>query len=909
MQQQTSLRKRLTTTLFLVSMVPLVLLGLVLFVLTYQAQQEQSVVLAGEVLGQSISEIDWVTHELESRMTTFVSNQDIVALDRAGQKEALSVFRSFRDRLHGDIINDVRLIGRDGMELARVSRTEIFTDVDLISRAQEEYFLQPLASGVFYYGEVKMDGISEGPTMFMAMPVMDLRQGLAVGVLVVEIRLHRVWNKVVSRGFGATGTVYVTDTQGRVVSHKNPSLVYRKTVVPVLRGTGFRQGVEGEKSLILQEPFYLGHQLFYAFAELPATEALALPYRTLAFCVSLLVVFLLIVAVICYFQVNQVVRPIEELSHAASAIRAGEYHRRAEERGNREIVDLATSFNRMTSLLTTKIARLEEAEIEVQQVHGALERKVAERTEMLRQANRQLTMEVEVRKRAEETLTRYQQIVASSKDLMSFVDYQYVYRAVNDVYLSYLNRSREEIVGHTTREVLGDEIFEGVIRGNLERAMSGTPVRYESWIQYAGMGRRYMEISYEPCRGAGREIIGVAVNIRDVTERLMLEKNLRQSQKMQAAGTLAAGIAHDFNNILHSIYGCAEIASARIDPEDLAGQALVKIRQACGRAADLVRQVQSFSRQGDLDRQAFDLASLVREALRLHKVSLPSTIECEHEIHPCREVIGDASQIHQVVSNLIINAIHAMTEKGFGKLQVRLAETTVSGEQAQGHPDLLPGSYALLTVRDSGHGMDQPTMERVFEPFFTTKPIGKGTGLGLAICHGIITRHGGIITVDSVHGDGTVFEVYLPIGQNLFDRVLRDTSVTSATAVGCRVLYVDDETMNTEVWAMAFEHAGMKTVTANDGTEAMEIFMRDPYAFDVMITDQRMPEVSGLELAGQVKKIRPDLPVILVTGWNDAAVQSEEAGSPVDRILGKPIRMETMIKVINELRQSLTHAC
>jgi PAS domain S-box-containing protein len=397
-----------------------------------------------------------------------------------------------------------------------------------------------------------------------------------------------------------------------------------------------------------------------------------------------------------------------------------------------------------------------------------------------------------------------------------------------------------------------------------------------------------------------------AALIRDVTNEVQLERQLRQAQRMEAIATLAGGIAHDFNNNLASIITCTEMARDDVPPESPTRELLDVVLKSGYRGRNLVKQILTFSCQGEQERQPVQVELIVHECLRLLRASLPATIE----IH-CRladrlgMVLADPTQIHQIVMNLCTNAGHAMQDKG-GMLELSLANTDLDTNVA-GYPDLPAGPYLKLTVRDTGHGMDRQTMERIFDPFFTTRKQAGGTGLGLSVIHGIVRNHGGTIDVESEPGKGASFQVYLP----RIDRpamAAQEEETVPVMQGRERILLVDDEPELAFAAKKMLERLGYEVVTAADGFEALKVFRAGPDRFDLIITDQSMPGISGTELAKELTGIRAEVPIILCTGLghapNGAFSWKEREAAGIRELALKPLDRAEMAGIIRRVLDS-----
>jgi signal transduction histidine kinase/CheY-like chemotaxis protein len=384
----------------------------------------------------------------------------------------------------------------------------------------------------------------------------------------------------------------------------------------------------------------------------------------------------------------------------------------------------------------------------------------------------------------------------------------------------------------------------------------------------------------------------------DITDRQRLERQLRQSQKMEAVGTLAGGIAHDFNNILGAMNGYWELAVADFPSDHPAQSHLDQIGKAVNRAKALVRQILSFSRQQEQAHEAVQMKLVVEEAIDLLRAALPASIEIRQHFEPSLpDILGDATQVHQVVMNLGTNALHAMNEKG-GILEIRL--TTVSLDaQTAARTDIHEGIHVRLTVSDSGEGMDPAMVERIFEPFFTTKEQGKGTGLGLFVVHGIVKNLHGAISVYSEPDAGTTFNVYFPAVVEKARVVEPHASIPATT--GGRILFVDDELPLVELGQEILERQGYQVTASSSSLEALELFRLRPEGFDLVITDSTMPHLNGCELAACMMDIRPDLPIILVSGFTGAITKKKAAELGITEVLMKPATKNELAEAIGRV--------
>lgn len=387
----------------------------------------------------------------------------------------------------------------------------------------------------------------------------------------------------------------------------------------------------------------------------------------------------------------------------------------------------------------------------------------------------------------------------------------------------------------------------------------------------------------------------ITIRKREEEERKKLEAQLLHSQKMEAMGTLAGGIAHDFNNILGAILGYTELSINELSEGSLVRANLEYVLSAAGRAKELVKQILAFSRKADQEKKPVYLGNIIKETMKLLRSTLPTTIELRSRIADnLNPIMADPTRLHQVIMNLCTNAGHAMRENG-GILEITLEEIALEADTIKGK-ELEPGFYQRLSISDTGHGMDAETQRRIFDPYFTTKKEGEGTGMGLSVAHGIIKSHKGEITVYSEPGKGTTFHVLLP-----------DTEVGAAPEVAPqepirqgneRILLVDDEWALVELGKQMLERIGYTVEPKNGSIGALEAFRSNPAAFDLIITDQTMPVMTGVQLARQIKNIRPDIPVILCTGFSEAVDEENFKSRGIDGFVMKPIVMRDIAAVI-----------
>ncbi|MHC1728850.1 MAG: PAS domain S-box protein [Syntrophobacteraceae bacterium] len=437
-----------------------------------------------------------------------------------------------------------------------------------------------------------------------------------------------------------------------------------------------------------------------------------------------------------------------------------------------------------------------------------------------------------------------------------------------------------------------------------ELRRTGRPVTYEKeYIRKDGSRVPVQLVVHGMFDAGGNQDRYIAfvtdISIRKAAEyeRRNMETRIRQAQKMEAIGTLAGGIAHDFNNILSAIIGYTEMGLNKTPEESPLRHFLEQVLKGSSRATDLVGQILTFSRQTEEKHGPMLVGPIIKEALKLLRASIPSTIEIRHQIPVTSQnmIMGDATQIHQVIMNLCTNAAHAMREHG-GTLEVELTDVDLSEPDRAFQFQLEPGRYLCLKVSDTGHGMDEDTMQRIFDPFFTTKSREEGTGMGLAVVHGIVESCGGTITVQSKPGVGSSFSVYFPVA------VSSDTErrVESKEAPGGKgiILFVDDEESLVKLARLMLESLGYSVVAKTSSLEALEAFRSEPDRFDLIITDFTMPRMTGIELAKQIWRIRADMPIILCTGYTELIHDKSITELGFRELVHKPILRHRMAQAI-----------
>ncbi|NOY80811.1 MAG: PAS domain S-box protein [Kiritimatiellaeota bacterium] len=506
-------------------------------------------------------------------------------------------------------------------------------------------------------------------------------------------------------------------------------------------------------------------------------------------------------------------------------------------------------------------------------------------------------------------ITRRKQAEAEVRKLSQAVEQSPISVVITDALadIEYVNATFSKITGYAPEEVIGRNpriLQSGQTPPETYEELWSTVTVGKVWsgefINKKKDGAIFWEKAVvSPMFGANGQISHYLGMKEDVTELHRLEERIRQAQKMEALGNLAGGIAHDLNNILTPIVGYTDMSRDMVPPNSELHDQLNQVILASKRAKELIQQLLSFSRQSAKERKPVDLTTIAREVLKLLRAGVPSTIRIVSKIEPVKErVLADPTEIHQALLNLGTNAAHAMPDGG--KLTVGLHTETIDEDAAEKHPDLSPGIYLRLWVEDTGTGIPAEIRDRIFEPYFTTKPKGRGTGFGLAQVHAVVTDCGGAITVYSEPDRGAVFNLYFPtVGR---DRSEDTTVVREKPKPGNeKILFVDDESAIARLAVRMLGAFGYRVTSRTDPASALELVRNDPDAFDLVVTDMTMPGMTGDRLAQAILEIRPDMPIVLCTGFSEKIDAEIARKLGIGRFLFKPLTADDLARTVREL--------
>jgi PAS domain S-box-containing protein len=503
---------------------------------------------------------------------------------------------------------------------------------------------------------------------------------------------------------------------------------------------------------------------------------------------------------------------------------------------------------------------------------------------------------IRVHRDFERSKQQYRNLVENLNDVVFYLDgkgrFQYISPAITD-----FGFSPDQLIGREFVSFAHPDDAE-----ELKKMLAGTLSGYDESYECRALDKsgeiRYIRLSSRAVYQNG-QAVGITGLMMDMTGKRRVEEQIKNAQRMEAIGTLAGGIAHDFNNILSSVIGFTELAMDEIDENTEVGIYLHEIFSAAGRARGLVKQILTFARQSDEKVTPIQVGPIAREAVKFIRSSTPSTISIHHDIKSEALIMGNATEVHQIFMNLLTNAIQAMEDRG-GVLTVTLRETFVDEQDMDPAVNLKSGPTLVLTVSDTGVGMDPPMSNRIFQPYFTTRDVGQGSGMGLSIVHGIVERYGGVITVASAPGQGATFSVYLPITDSRVVDLL-DRPPEPPPQGHERILFVDDEYAIARIGTQVLERLGYQVEMLTDSMDALMLFKDKAAEFDLVITDMTMPLMTGDTLAMEMIKIRNDIPIILCTGYNNKISPERARQIGIKAFAHKPVLKADIANVIRRV--------
>jgi len=495
---------------------------------------------------------------------------------------------------------------------------------------------------------------------------------------------------------------------------------------------------------------------------------------------------------------------------------------------------------------------------------------------------------------------RFRSLVESITECFWEVDSELCLIYASPIFEQITGYSPKRVEGHRLDKLIHSSSGKTTLKNFVASMQTKKPFRMVEDLLIQKQGKEiHIESSGTPILDTNNNLLGYRGILRDITEQVELGICLRQAQKMESIGTLAGGIAHDFNNLLYPIIGFAEMLKEDLPPDSPEHESAQEIYNAGKRSSELVKQILAFSRQTEHKLSPVRFQKILTEVYKLTRSTIPSDIEIHLDIKKdCGLIMAEATQLHQIAMNLITNAYHAV-EKASGKISIQLKEIILDNDDLK-NSLLQPGEYVMLSVSDNGVGIPKEIMNNIFEPYFTTKEKGKGTGLGLAVIYGILTEHKGYIKVYSEVGKGTTFNVYLPLMKKSIEDISTEKVLNKLTGTE-RILLVDDEESVVRLEKLMLERLGYNVSARSDSLEALETFNSNPDGYDLVISDMTMPNMTGNQLARELMSIRPNIPIIICTGFSERINKEQAEANKVKGFLMKPVVKSEMAQMVREV--------
>ncbi|HKK99713.1 MAG TPA: PAS domain S-box protein [Desulfotignum sp.] len=498
---------------------------------------------------------------------------------------------------------------------------------------------------------------------------------------------------------------------------------------------------------------------------------------------------------------------------------------------------------------------------------------------------------------------KFSAVIESIEDGYYEVDLAGNFVFFNQPMCDILGYTGEELAGMNNRDFMDGENAKKVFKTFNRVFKTGKGRKAFDWELIRKNGSIcHVDTSVALLTDAHGDPVGFHGIARDVSEQKNLEIRLQQSQKMEAIGTLAAGIAHDFNNILSAVFGYSQLAQNNLNNPERAKDQMDQVMKAAQRAAELVQQVLTFSRQAEYIKKPLRVYLLVKESLKLLRSSIPATIEIKTQLDSRQMVLADPAKMHQLLMNLCLNAYHAMKRQN-GIMTVSLTDETVTRERHIKDRGIAPGDFVRLAVCDTGHGMDEDTLIKAFDPYYSTRETGEGNGgVGLAIVQAIVDEHGGFLTVHSRPGKGTQVVIDFPVANQAGHGAVKVEKNEADALNGTEtVMVVDDEKAIRQICKEFLQSHGYETCLFDNGMAALEAFTSDPHGFDLIVTDMTMPKLTGDKLAQKVLQIRPDMPIILWCGFSEDISEGAAIRMGIKKYLHKPVGNHDLLKAIRQI--------
>lgn len=849
---------------FVLLLLPFLIFGAVISLKNYITEradiinhQEHIVLLGAENITQFFN-------EQSMAITSMLQLSHLPSMNNENKQDFLSTFQaSTRDKEGKSVFHTLSFFNDSGKELVRVSETDLIGDDDLRNISNKPEFIIPYSLGGKYFGPVYFNDNTGEPFMKIGIPSTNLRTMKREGVIIAEISLKTLWRRIASMKIRKNGTAFLTDHTGRVIAHKNRSIVLRNTHFAAPDKPIVMAGVSNEKSIIAAKKIPLGEHQLYFLTELPTSEAFQhINTSLLLFCVffscTFLVGFILAVGVI-----REIIRPIETLAQKAQKISDGDLSQKAETKHVGELGELALSFNTMTSKLVKTIQALGHEKDFVRNVI--------------------------------ESLTQPFYVIDVKDYSIKLANSAAKFGSADKLSTCYkLTHKRDT-------PCKGDDHPCPI----LEISKTKKPVVVEHVHEDDNNNKKIIEIYGYPIFDEQGNVIQIIEYNIDVTEKRNLEIQLQQSQKLEAIGVLTGGVAHDFNNLLTTIIGYSQLALMQSTLDDSSREYIESVFEASNKAASLIEQLMAFSRRQMMEMKVVDLNELITNLMKMLERLIGEEIKIRY-LNKGRHgnIKADPGQVEQILMNLVVNARDAMSEGGELFLESDIAE--LDEEYCKSHPNITPGSYVFFSVTDTGIGIPAEIKDKIFDPFFTTKDQGEGTGLGLATVYGIVKQLKGHIYVYSELNCGTTFKIYFPQATDEeVDAIKKVTAerekMVFAKAINETIFIVDDELSIRKLIRDTLQPIGYKVFEASCGKDALKKSKDFNGEIDLLLTDVIMPNMNGRDLATSLEPMYPDMKVMYMSGYTDDIIAQKGIIKQGVNFIQKPLVPTLLINKIREV--------
>ena len=854
-----SLRSKLITIFISLTIIPLLLLGVFLIWQNYIVQIDQTKESLQRKTELASENVSIFLHEQENKILTLIRTHHIPDMPLEERKAHLAKFLSTsKDEKHGYIFDNIILLDTDGREVLNVSRTQLAQTDQSRGWTGSELFNMPMSTGSVFYSPIFFNETTGEPVLEMSVPIVDLRTHEPQIILIAEMRLKFLWHLLSTIKIGNNGTAYMTDQDGRIAVHPNRSIVLKNTRLAVPQIPRIMPGLNGEDAVVVAQKIKFGNLPIYFVTEIPKTEAFQHIYTSLYILGTILLLTLISTIAIIVIIVRQIVKPLESLATTATEISRGDYSRKAELSNIKEFWELSHAFNAMTGRLHETIENLES--------------------------------QIDFIENVIESLSHPLYVIDANDHTVKMAN-----SAANFGILT--SNSKCHMLTHKSDTPCGGPEHPCTID---EIKKTGRPVMLQHLHCSGDSGtKRIFEVYGYPIFNAEGEITQVIEYNIDITEKKVLEDQLRQGQKLEAIGSLASGVAHDFNNLLTTILGYGELSLMRLAKDDPQREKIEAIYEAGQKASTLTRQLLAFSRKQVLEMKVINLNELLENLTRMLRRVIGEDIQFKMHLEPSSgNIMADPGQIEQIAMNLAINARDAMPHGG--SITIETQETSLDEEYCKHHADVKPGSYVAFYITDTGTGMPPEIMDKIFDPFFTTKAKGAGTGLGLSTVYGIVKQHNGHIYVYSELGRGTTFKIYFPKIKKAADE--NNSKTYPAMEGGSEtILVADDEPSIRKLVRDTLEPLGYTIIEAANGEEALELYNRAATKIDLLLTDVVMPKMTGKKLAESLSRRHPDLKILYMSGYTDNVIVHQGVLDDNIEFINKPLVPSLLTKKIREV--------